>query len=97
MYSNCETGRAKDTRVKSHRKKAILPLFKAMSAITRVQRILLAAVNIECLKEYERILGKCLNHRTSFKTDEEECFTLQAFLVNVFTEPHIDRGNVKNS
>jgi hypothetical protein len=86
----------KDTNVKGHMKKALLPLFKAMGAITRAQRILLAAVDLECLQEYEKILGKCLDHRASFETDERECFTLLACLVNVFTEPHVDGGDVKN-
>ncbi|PUU82437.1 hypothetical protein B9Z19DRAFT_1120762 [Tuber borchii] len=60
----------KDTKRKGHMKKAVLPLFKAMEAITRAQRILLAAVDLECLQEYEKIIGKCLDHRTSFETDE---------------------------
>ncbi|PUU82484.1 hypothetical protein B9Z19DRAFT_1120697 [Tuber borchii] len=62
-----------------HMKKALLPLFKAMVAITRAQRILLAAVDLECLQEYEKILRKCLDHRISFETDEGECFTLRAY------------------
>ncbi|PUU82146.1 hypothetical protein B9Z19DRAFT_1121178 [Tuber borchii] len=80
----------------SYIKKALLPLFKDMGAITRAQRILLAAIDLECLQEYEKILGKCLDHRTSFETDEQECFTLRACLVNVFTEPHVDGRDVKN-
>ncbi|PUU72494.1 hypothetical protein B9Z19DRAFT_1137416 [Tuber borchii] len=79
-----------------HMKKALLPLFKAMGAITRVQRILLAAIDLECWQEYEKILGKWLDHRTCFGTDEQECFTLWACLVNVFTEPYVDGGDVKN-
>ena len=86
----------RDTNVKAHMKKAIMSLFKAMGAITRAQRILLAVVDIECLKEYKEILGKCLDARTSFETDERECFTLRACLVNVFTELHVDSGDVKN-
>ncbi|PUU82448.1 hypothetical protein B9Z19DRAFT_1061825 [Tuber borchii] len=86
----------KDTNMKGHMKKALLPLFKAIGAITRAQRILLAAIDLECLQEYEKILGKCLDHRTSFETDERECFTLRACLVNMFTEPHVDGGDVKN-
>ncbi|PUU82643.1 hypothetical protein B9Z19DRAFT_1120408 [Tuber borchii] len=86
----------KDTNVKGHMKKALLPLCKAMGAITRAQRILLAAIDLECLQEYEKILSKCLDHRTSFETDERECFTLRTCSVNVFTEPHVDGGDVKN-
>ncbi|PUU80489.1 hypothetical protein B9Z19DRAFT_1123453 [Tuber borchii] len=80
-----------------HMKKALMHLFKTMGVITRAQRILLAAVDLECVQEYKKILGKCLDYRISFKTDERECFTLRACLVNVFTEPHVDGGDVKNS
>jgi hypothetical protein len=62
----------KDTNMKGHMKQALLLLFKAMGAITRAQRILLAAIDLECLQEYEKILEKCLDHRTSFETDEGE-------------------------
>ena len=77
-------------------KKVMLPFFKAMGAVTRAQRILLGAVDIECLKEYEKIVGRCLDARKSFETDEQKCFTLWACLVNVFTELHVDDGDVKN-
>ncbi|PUU80002.1 hypothetical protein B9Z19DRAFT_1063801 [Tuber borchii] len=95
-HAKLESLTTKDTNVKGHMKKALLPLFKAMGAMTRAQRILLAAIDLECLQEYEKILGKCLDHRTSFETDEWECFTLRACLVNVFTEPHLDGADMKN-
>ncbi|PUU80011.1 hypothetical protein B9Z19DRAFT_1124260 [Tuber borchii] len=63
----------KDTNMKGHMKKALLSLFKAMGAITTAQRILLTAVALDCLQEYKKILGKCLDHRTSCETDEREC------------------------
>ncbi|PUU76143.1 hypothetical protein B9Z19DRAFT_1130192 [Tuber borchii] len=86
----------KYTKVKGHKKKALLPLFKAIGAITRAQRIPLAAIDLEYLQECDKILGMCLDHRTSFEIDERECFTLRPCLVNVFTEPHVDGGDMKN-
>lgn len=67
-----------------------------MGAITRAERNLLEAVDIEYLKENERILGKCLDHKTSFVTDERDCFTLQTCLVNIFIKSHVDCRDVKN-
>ena len=72
-------------------------LFKAFGVLTRVQRILLAAVDLEWMKEYEDICKECPPEtRRLFQTDERECFTFRACLVNVFTEPHVDDGDVKN-
>ncbi|RPA91296.1 hypothetical protein L873DRAFT_1848347 [Choiromyces venosus 120613-1] len=86
----------KDTNVKARMEQVMWPLFKAMGALTRAQRILLTAVDIECMREYESILRNCLTATQQlFETDERECFTLRACLVNIFTEPHIDGGDVK--
>jgi len=60
-HSNQDSVTTRDTNVKDHMKKEILLLFAAMSAITRAQSILLAAVDIECLKGYKTILEKCLD------------------------------------
>jgi len=38
-----------------------------------------------------------LNARKSFETNEQECLSLRACLVNVFTELHVDSEDVKNS
>ena len=87
----------RDTKVKTRMEIVIWPLFKSMGVLTRAQRILLAAVDMECMQEYEEILKKCPDAtRRLFTTDERECFTLRACLVNVFTEPHVDGGDVKN-
>ena len=67
-HSNRRSVTTRDINVKGHMKKVILPFFKTMGAIMRAKRILLAAVNMECLKEYERIVGKCLDHRTCCET-----------------------------
>ncbi|PUU81056.1 hypothetical protein B9Z19DRAFT_1063006 [Tuber borchii] len=96
-YAKLGSVTTKDTNVKGHMKKVLSSLFKAKGAITRAQWILLAAIDLECLQEYEKILGKCLDHRTSFEMDDRECFTLRAYLVNMFTESHVDSGDVKNS
>lgn len=95
-HSNPGSVTTRDTNMQGHMKKVILLFFKAIGAITKAQRILLTAADTECLKEYERILGKCLDHRTSFETDDRECFTPQTSLVNVFTKPPVDGGDVTN-
>jgi len=87
----------KDTNVPVRMKQVAGSLFKAFGVLTRAQRILLAAVDLECMKEYEDICKECPPEtRRLFQTDERECFTLRACLVNVFTEPHVDGGDVKN-
>lgn len=68
-----------DTNVKGHMKKTILPLFKAMGVVTRARKILFAAVDIEYLKEYEKILKTSLDARISFETDERMFYTLGIF------------------
>jgi len=51
---------------------------------------------MECMQKYEEILKTCPNTtRTLFRTDEREWFTLQKCLDNVFTESHVDSGDVK--
>ena len=87
----------RDTKVKAGMEIVIWPLFKSMGVLTRAQWIPLAAVDMECMQEYEEILKKCPDAtRRLFTTDKRECFTLRACLVNVFTEPHVDGGDVKN-
>ncbi|KAG0123702.1 hypothetical protein HOY82DRAFT_618874 [Tuber indicum] len=46
--------------------------------------------------EYESLLHHCGDEKKMhFATDEKEIFTLRACLVNVFTEPHFDRKDIK--
>ena len=87
----------RDTKVKTWMEIVIWPLFKSISVLTRAQQILLAAVDMECIQKYEEILKRCPDAtRRLFTTDESQCFTLRVCLVNVFTEPHVDSGDMKN-
>ena len=71
-------------------------LFRSLGALTRAQRTLLGAVDLNCQQEYKALLTNCpLEKKTFFTTDEQELFTIRACLVNVLTEPHLDSGDVK--
>jgi len=97
-YIDLESIAHKDTSVKAWMEIGRWSLFKSMSVLIIAQQISLAAVDMECLQEYEEILKKSLDKtRRLFTTDKRESFTLRACFVNMFTEPHVDDGDVKNS
>jgi hypothetical protein len=82
--------------IPSHVKHVQSELFRSLGALTRGQRILLGAVDLRCQREYEALLQNCsLDKKKFFTTDAKELFALRACLVNVFTEPHFDSGDVK--
>ena len=84
-------------RTRASVKPLISSLLDSLGALTRAQHILLGAVDTDCRDEYTKIITNCTKHKKRyFITDKKkELFTLRACLVNVFTEPHFDSGDVK--
>ncbi|KAI5836923.1 hypothetical protein DFP73DRAFT_601620 [Morchella snyderi] len=72
-------------------------LFKSFGNVTRAQRILLGAVDKQVRDETEAMIKSFHDgKKKQWATDEKDCFSLRACLINVFTEPHYDGGDLTN-
>ncbi|RPB15744.1 hypothetical protein P167DRAFT_542886 [Morchella conica CCBAS932] len=88
----------KDTlKTSQHMNPVLLRLFTSLGNLTRAKRILLGAVDKDnrdlCIK---MITALPKEEKQQWATDDQECFSLRACLINPFTEPHYDIGDLKD-
>ncbi|KAI5847275.1 hypothetical protein DFP73DRAFT_593120 [Morchella snyderi] len=88
----------KDTlKTSQHMNPVLLRLFSSFGNLTRAKRILLGAVdkaNRDLCVNMIAALPK--EEKQQWATDDQECFSLRACLINLFTEPHYDIGDLKD-
>ncbi|KAH0606182.1 uncharacterized protein H6S33_003843 [Morchella sextelata] len=88
----------KDTlKTSQHMNPVLLRLFTSLGNLTRAKRILLGAVDKDnrdlCVKMITALSKK---EKQQWVTDDQECFSLRACLINLFTEPHYNIGDLKD-